>query len=251
MNSFDNIMNDLRHLGIEEGDMLLVHSSYKALGQVEGGIETFLKALLHTLGKEGTLFLPALSYATVHKNQPVFDVRNTPCCIGAIPEFFRNMPGVKRSVNPTHSVCGTGKHAEEILSQHILDATPCGGHSAFRAIPKYKGKLLFAGCGLRPNTSMHAIEELVRPWYLFQDTPVEYDCIDENGRHHAVTCARHDFEGGTLLQRYDRVLHILSPRDYKTGKILDADCYLLDAEALWEKAERQYRMQPDYFVERP
>ncbi|MFP6646122.1 MAG: AAC(3) family N-acetyltransferase, partial [Candidatus Latescibacterota bacterium] len=31
------------------------------------------------------------------------------------------------------------------------------------------GQLLFLGCGLRPNTSMHGVEELVEPPYLFGD----------------------------------------------------------------------------------
>ena len=37
------------------------------------------------------------------------------------------------------------------------------------------------GCGLRPNTSMHAIEELVEPPYLF-GPPLSYQLVLDDGR---------------------------------------------------------------------
>ena len=41
------------NLGVEEGDTLLVHSSYKSLGEVDGGPQTVIRALEAALGTTG------------------------------------------------------------------------------------------------------------------------------------------------------------------------------------------------------
>ena len=87
------IADDLKKLGIKEDDTILMHSSLSSLGYVEGGADTVIDALLSVL-KNGTLLLPALSYATVNINNPVFSVKDTPTCSGRIPETFRTREGV-------------------------------------------------------------------------------------------------------------------------------------------------------------
>ena len=64
------------------------------------------------------------------------------------------------------------------------------------------------GCGLSPNTSMHAIEELVTPPYLFA-APLDYTLVLPDGRELVKTYTPHNFHG--WRQRYDRVEHILVP----------------------------------------
>lgn len=244
----EQIAQDAHDLGILEGDMIVMHSSFKSLGPVEGGIRTVIAGLRKALTDDGTFFVPAFSYATVHKDQRVFDIKDTPACVGAIPEYFRKMNGVTRSMSPTHSVCGIGGKAKMLLSSQIEDDTPVGAHSAFRAVRDWGGKILFLGCSPASNTSMHGVEELVRPYYLFGESYV-YDCIDEKGIHHSVPCARHNFHGNHLAQRYLRVLDILAPRDCHWGKILQADCCLMEAQPLWEKAEKKLREDETFFVE--
>ena len=100
--SFEKIKNDLLSLGVQPGDILMVHSSLKSMGQVEGGAETVIAALRAVLGEEGTLMLPALSYATSCKDL-YFSNLETPSCVGVIPETFRKMEGVRRTNHPTHS----------------------------------------------------------------------------------------------------------------------------------------------------
>jgi len=80
------IVHDLGALGVTRGDTVLVHASLSSLGRVEGGTETVIAAILQALGDEGTLLMPALSYEFVTPENPVFDVRETPCNVGALPE---------------------------------------------------------------------------------------------------------------------------------------------------------------------
>jgi aminoglycoside 3-N-acetyltransferase len=122
----ERIASDLAAAGLARGGTVLVHSSLSSLGRVEGGAETVTGGLLDALGPDGTLLMPALSYAAVTAACPRFDLRSTPSNIGLIPETFRRMPGVLRSLHPTHSVCGVGPRAEALLGAQQGDRTPCG-----------------------------------------------------------------------------------------------------------------------------
>jgi len=239
--------NDLEALGVRPGGALLVHASLKSLGQVPGGAETVVQGLLQCLGGNGTLLMPALTYETVTSRNPVFDLRTTPVCVGALPEYFRTRPGTRRSLHPTHSVCALGPLAEELLLPHARDATPCGPHSPFHRLPDFEGQILMLGCGLRPNTCMHAIEELVEPPYLF-GPPIQYTLTDENGHTVRKEYTRHNFSGWE--QRYDRVDEVLAHPALRCGLVAGAASYLIEAGALWQAALAQLRDDPLFFVDK-
>ena len=241
------IANDLTALGLREGGVVLVHASLRSLGKVPGGAETVVRGLLRVLGENGTLLMPALSYAQVNADNSVFDVLRTPSCIGVLPEYFRTRHCTIRSVHPTHSVSGVGAKAESLLEEHHLDTTPCGEHSPFHRLREVRGQVLFLGCGLRPNTSMHAIEELVQPPYLLGD-PVDYRIILAPGKEMNMRVRRHNF--GIWGQRYDRLGPLLDEDGLKRGKVLEATVDLVDCEQMWEEALAALKKDPFFFVEK-
>ncbi len=102
MTDKERFKRDLLELGVKPGDMVLVHSSMKALG-TECAPEEIIDAMEEVLGEEGTLLMPALTYENVTAEQPVFDSAATEPCIGLLPRTFLHRPGVERSVHPTHS----------------------------------------------------------------------------------------------------------------------------------------------------
>ena len=242
----ERMISDLRHLGVKENAALLVHSSLRSLGNFPDRAALAVDALRQSVGELGTILMPALSYETVDVINPYFDVRETPSCVGALTEYFRTMPDMRRSIMPTHSVCGVGFHADDLLDEHHLDDTPCGPHSPYRKLKEINGQILFIGCGLKPNTSMHAIEELVEPPYLFGDY-VDYEITLVDGSKETMKLRRHGFVG--YEQRYDRVEDILNNPFLQKGKVLDADCYLLEAPALWEKAHERLLDDSLFFVD--
>ena len=175
------------------------------------------------------------------------DTRSTPSCVGFLPEYFRTRCGARRSLHPTHSVCGLGAHLDDWLGDHSLDSTPCGPHSPFSKLVRRGGRILMLGCGLRPNTTMHAIEEMAPPPYLF-GSPVDYTITDGDGRVFAKTYTPHGFDG--VVQRYDRVAGILSDRALRSGTVGRAAAFLIDAAALGEQALARLRQDPYFFVDR-
>jgi aminoglycoside 3-N-acetyltransferase len=241
------IADDLQACGLRRGGLVLVHSSLKSMGHVPGGCETVVRGLIDAIGPRGTLLMPALSYATVNAEQPVFDVANTPSCVGAITEYFRTRNGTIRSVHPTHSICGLGPNAKDMLDDHRRDHTPCGANSPYRKLSDRGGQVLMLGCGLKPNTSMHGVEELVEPPYLFGQT-ITYRIILPDGSESEMACRRHGFAG--FRQRYDRIGPLLEGNGMRIGKVLEATAHILDCSRLWEAGASALRRDPLFFVER-
>lgn len=98
MKEKEQLKKDLLELGAAPGDVLLVHSSMKALG-TELSPEEVLDCLEDVLGEEGTLLLPGLTYENVTPEQPVFDSAVTEPCVGLLPRVFFHRPGTLRSVS--------------------------------------------------------------------------------------------------------------------------------------------------------
>ena len=246
MNLREKIKLDAEALGIKKGDTLLVHTAFKKLGE-NVSPDDVIFGLLGALGEEGTLVLPALSYQNCNANKPYFDYYETKSNIGFLPEYFRtSVKGVKRSICPTHSCCALGKNADFVVGGQKDDNTPCGENSPFRRVKDLGGKILFLGCGMRPNTSMHAVEELSVPDYLF-GADVEYTVKDENGKEYKTFCRAHNFKG--VAQRYERLANLLEGDELRVGKILQADCHLVECKPMWEKANAKYIECPHYFID--
>jgi aminoglycoside 3-N-acetyltransferase len=238
---------DLAALSVRKAGILLVHSSLKSLGPLPDGPETAVEGLVEAFGNDGTLLMPAFSYETVKAENPNFDTLNTPSCVGALPEFFRKRRGTMRSIHPTHSVCGIGPGAGQMLGGHSKDVTPCGKNSPFFKLKEEAGQILFIGCGLKPNTSMHAVEELVEPPYLY-DGWVDYRIKLADGRETAMRVRSHGFSG--WRQRYDRIEAVMGGEGISTGKVLSANCFLLEASVFWQKAYDTLKGDPLYFIDR-
>lgn len=250
----DKIHRDLSALGIKPSDTLLMHSSFKSLGEIEGGAAAFFDALLSYFGNEGTLVLPALSFVAVSRKNPKFNLLESPSCIGYLAEYFRtSVAGVKRSMHATHSCCAIGKHADELISNHELDITPVGENSPFAKLPKLNGKIIFVGCSSNHNTSMHGVEELCEPPYLLdRENKVTYELDDGEGNIILRESFRHNFvksDGSHYAQHYSRVERLLCEDEIKRGKLLLADCVVMDAEAVWRCGTLKLKNDPYYFVE--
>ena len=243
------LVSDLRAIGIKEGDCLFVHSSFKSMGHIEGGIDTLVKALLHVLGETGTLIVPTFTYSSVTIDNPVFDYEKSPSCVGAFPEFVRHLPQAIRSVHPTHSCAAIGMRAEEFTCDHYKDTTPVGKNSPLYKLRLAKGKILMLGCTLSSNTSMHGVEEAFPVFYVLPPEPKPYTIILPD-KTYEIPFYRHHILKSCFNQRYDRLENVL-PAEYRpTGKIHGAESILLNAEKVWEYGLATMAKDETYFVEK-
>jgi aminoglycoside 3-N-acetyltransferase len=164
--TFMQILHQLQACGIKAGDSVLVHSSFSKIGFVAGGPRIIVDALLEAIGTEGNLLMPSspnpgyqLDYI---RNLKQFDVQNDPSKMGAITEYFRNLPGVKRSESPTEPVCCYGPKADWFTSGHLGEETPYTKNSPFARLAEANGKILYIGVTLdNAGTSLHVLEDAV------------------------------------------------------------------------------------------
>lgn len=154
----EDLIDDIIHAGIQRDDVLMIHSSLKSFGHLIGGAETVIKAF-QTIVSEGMLIFPTHTWATIRNNGDVFDVNETPSCVGALTNVARNMQGFKRSSHPTHSVCAWGKNSEQYLKCDDNATSPVSVTGCFGVLPKYNAKIVFLGAPLSKNTFIHSIEE--------------------------------------------------------------------------------------------
>lgn len=164
------LVEALKGFDIEKDSILLVHSSLKGLGQIDGGAETVIAALEETVS-EGTLVLPTFAsknWETVMEDWHM----DRPSDTGYITEVFRKQEGSIRSDNPTHSVAARGKHAEALTQGNLKEGPRPGpyGDYAFshgsvfqrmydsRENYGVKCYLMFWGVTTSPMTFKHLIE---------------------------------------------------------------------------------------------
>jgi aminoglycoside 3-N-acetyltransferase len=154
-----HIVDGLRALGVQAGMGLMVHSSLRSFGHVEGGARSVVEALMDVLTPDGTLLLPTFNHgAPFEPGGPgVFDPLTTPTTNGAIPDCFWRLPDVYRSLDPTHPFAAWGRHAQRYVQVHHRTLT-MGPQSPLGLLQADDGFCLLLGVSYGSNTFHHVVE---------------------------------------------------------------------------------------------
>ncbi|TPX12557.1 uncharacterized protein E0L32_000734 [Thyridium curvatum] len=183
----ETLKRDFARLGIEPGDVVLVHSSLRSLGWVSGGPVAVVQTLLDAVGSDGTVAMPAHSAdltdpanwcdppvptdweEIIRSTMPAYDPATTPTRdMGAVVEVFRTWPGTLRSSHPSCSMAAWGRHAEEITARHKL-SDPLGPTSPSGVLYRLDAKILLIGVGFDRCTALHLAEHIRWPNRLTVD----------------------------------------------------------------------------------
>ncbi|MCX6019892.1 MAG: AAC(3) family N-acetyltransferase [Chloroflexi bacterium] len=154
-----SIEHELRTLGVARNMRLMTHSSLSSFGHVEGGAATIVRALMNIVGPEGLLLFPSFNHGDTFGpdfSQP-FDPHTTKTTNGAIPDAFWRMPGVRRSLDPTHAFAAWGADAERYVAQHHRTLT-MGAQSPLGLLLADGGSCLLLGVDYDRNTFHHVVE---------------------------------------------------------------------------------------------
>jgi len=155
-----DLVRDFRRLGLKPGMTVMVHSALSTIGEVEGGADTVIDALLEVLGPQGTLVMPTMGGAEVWNHE------TTPSTIAILTERWRQRPESIRSWHPTHSVAAGGKQAEFLVEGHLEAPTPYGEGTPYVKNMDLGGYVLLIGVDQDRNTTLHSLEALVDAPYL-------------------------------------------------------------------------------------
>ncbi len=165
------IIRGLDDLGIDRARPVIAHASLSAFGNVNGGAQIVVQALLSTFD---SLVMPAFTYKTmltpetgpaqngmtygsqVHANtvakffKPEMPVDRL---IGAVAEALRTYPLAQRSMHPIQSFVGVNA-ADVLQSQSLEDPL-----APLRVLFEQKGWVLLLGVDHTVNTSIHYAEK--------------------------------------------------------------------------------------------
>jgi len=161
-----DIVQALQTLGVQPGDILLIHSSMKSFGYVAGGPLAVIEAAMEAVTERGTVVFPTLvqrDFAHAYLN---WDKARSPSDVGLISETFRRMAGTLRSDQATHSVAARGRQAVELTSGHTAYGPRMGTFgdycfsysSPWQKLYLYGARICFMGVDTRSNTFKHFVE---------------------------------------------------------------------------------------------
>lgn len=172
----DRLVADLRSLGVERGDTLLVHSSLSAVGWVAGGPQAVVDALERAVGVDGTVVVPTHTpqytdpeewsnppvpedwIEPIRASMPPYRPAVTPSYgVGTIPECLRTYPDAVRSRHPVFSFAALGADAGAVVGDHRLDFG-LGEGSPLARVYDRDGGVLMLGTDYETNTSIHLAE---------------------------------------------------------------------------------------------
>ena len=249
-----DIERGLRELGLGAESHVLVHSSYKAFGGVDGGPGAVVHALVNSVA---TVMMPAstwehtatwdasglfkgnayLKEAPEGATAEAFS-ESTPIDrgIGVIPETFRTSYRVRRSTHALQSLVAYGALAEELARGDDTDfAAP------IQRLMDAGGELLLMGVSHTSSTAIHLAEQLAGR-QLFTRHALTIDGV------RALTCggcgnAFDDLQphvehleqrttiGDATLRRYDLRQYVEAARDLirRDPHALLCDCVRCDA----------------------
>lgn len=159
------------------GHHIHVHSSLKAVGEIEGRGEALLSCLIDFFTQDGGM----ISFPTHTWDTNVLDLRRMDTCMGVLSKLALQRADGVRSLNPTHSMVIFGDRAKEYAKwdEHISSSVSPDG--CYGKLYDEDGYILLVGVGQEKNTYVHAVEEELnipdRITAEFHDTRI----IDKDG----------------------------------------------------------------------
>jgi aminoglycoside 3-N-acetyltransferase len=231
--------------GVKLGDHLLIHSSLRSIGPIDGGADALIDGFIEAIGREGTLALPAFNY-TRPLPSPYFDVQTTPSRAGALTEIFRLRPETRRSLHPTHSVAAHGERAEEFLADH-LKYQAFGIGSPIDRLAQAGSYVLLIGVTHLANSCIHVGESHsgVKKFY-WEDGPLPIAKVrmaDGRIENHPLDCSSGCSMAFNSVEYWMRSKNLIA--DLTLG---DASCFLMRGHDIIQIVVEMIRRRADVLL---
>ncbi|OMQ39880.1 aminoglycoside 3-N-acetyltransferase [Ensifer sp. 1H6] len=252
MNDRATITGNLRALGVQSGDLLMVHASLKAIGAVEGGPRAIVASLLEAVGPNGTLmgfaswdrspYDETLNGARLSEERrrrwPPFhpETAGTYRGFGVLNQYLVETPDALRSAHPDASMVALGSLAREMIEPHLLGRAFGQGSPLERCVRR-GGKVLLLGAPLDAVTVLHYAEAIAE---IPEKRRVTYEMPLLGPQGQTIWAHAEDFDSNGILDCFaidgepDAVetiadAYVLLGR-HREGPVASAQSYLFDAE---------------------
>lgn len=246
MYTYMTLMNSLISSNIDQTGTLLVHSSMKAIGEVEGGADTVLNVLIDYM-KDGLLLFPTHTWEDWNLVDGIYNPKTEKSCVGILPNLFMKKAGVVRSLHPTHSVAALGNRAVEYIKRDEEVFTPCPPTGCFGGLYEEEAQILFLGTGLDKNTYIHSLEEQLNIPDRINPNVRDIKILKPEGTTKNIKFHSHYSSLGDPSKNYAKLLQPLLSLGYaKSLNFGQAQCFIVDvrpmADFVLEKLEENPRL---------
>jgi aminoglycoside 3-N-acetyltransferase len=239
---FDGLVTGFKKIGLTNGDVVLVHSSFKSLGEVKGGPQKVVDALVSVVGEKGTVIFPNFNF-DFSRYGTTWNIKDTPSHMGIISEFARKDPRSLKVFHPIYSFSIIGKHAEKLVKNKYK-----GGYSkesVFNKLRILDGKIIHIDTIYKGSTFFHHVEEMVQVDYKFFKEFTGF-VIDKNEKKINDTFELYvrDLDRG-IVTDVTKISKILEKKEImKNGEIGDATVWYMKAEDVFQCTEDAIKKDP-------
>lgn len=242
------IFAQLQAMHAPRNKMVLMHSSLRAVGTVEGGAEGLLDILIEYFTAEGGLLcVPVHTWHNLER-EITLDLSSSDNCLGYFSTVAAEDPRGYRTDNPTHSmvIFGDRAKAERIGAGEAFVETPTSPKSCYGKLYDEDGYVLLVGVAHNRNTYLHTVDEMLGTPNRMDDKAIETAVRYADGR-----IVKRPFR--LFLTDYtedisDRFVKFDIPFRYHRcggdGFLGNAPAQLLSARKMKEVMEMIYRRSP-------
>lgn len=246
----NDLKEQLAQMGIKPTDTVLIHTSLKAVGPVEGGAEAFIDAFCEYLS-EGLFVVPTHTWDSVTPNHPVYDVRTAVPCIGTVPKIAAQRRDGIRSLHPTHSVWAHGRDAKSYIAGEENAGSPGATGFCWDKLADCGAKILLIGVLHNRDTFIHSVDEYAgvpnRLGEPFEVTITDWDGNELKRFFRPHKCSRTN-DVSQFYVNFEKPLSELGAQT--TGKLGNAEVRVVDAKKAREIIARMYsRADEAFFTE--
>lgn len=159
----EDIIRQLNEMNAPKGSVVLMHSSLRSIGNVQGGAEALLDAMIQHFTQGGGLFcVPAHTWDDIDQDITL-DMDSSANCLGAFATVALKDDRGIRSESPTHSmvVFGDRAKAEDFIKDEPFISSPTAPESCYGKLYAMGGHVLLVGVSHNRNTYLHAVDELL------------------------------------------------------------------------------------------
>lgn len=171
----NDLISDILAFGVRKDELLTFHTSMKAVGEIETQGSTSADVLIDAFREcipDGILMIPTHTFRNIREDGPVFDIRRTMPCIGALPgaavlranrAVDSGDPTCIRSLHVSHSIVAIGKNARNFAEADRYSKTRTPMTGSYGKLYNQNGKILLIGVDLSRCTFIHAVDEYLDP----------------------------------------------------------------------------------------
>ena len=237
----EDILVQLKAMNAPQDKVVLMHSSCRSIGAVEGGAEALLSVLIEYFTEKGGLFcVPTHTWHNLRK-EITMDMETDDTCLGAFSKVaIRSGLGI-RSENPSHSmvVFGEREKVMEFIREDSSLLSSTAPESTYGKLYSWGGYVLLVGVAHNWNTYLHAVGEMLNLPNRMAENPTAVCVRRKNGElvRQSTILYHTDYLSDISLRFTKYETPFRYHRCIRDGFIGDAPTQLCDARKMKETVE--------------